>query len=329
MLRRARGDRGARARRRSAAAGRPRRAGAAHRRHAPAPRRSTARRSTPRCARAAALSRPAAQGFRRHASTSSATGGYALAAYERWHRLKQLPRRALDAAPSPLVARQFRMNVGTIVEAPLIKVKLRRGPMLGEVEESFVQGLVPGDTFMFAGRLLRFEGVQGADRAMLARDRRRSQGAGLWRRPPAAHDLPGRRACAASCRIRRRHRRAAARGARMAAASSACRSRLPARDDLLVERIPARQPAVHRRLLLRGPERAPDAGHAADPAHGAHGLEAAGLRRHRLRARHLGPAAADQGAARRSCSTRTCWATTSRRGWPRSPCCAAPSATSR
>jgi len=88
-----------------------------------------------------------------------ATGGYALAAYERWHRLKQLPDGRWMLA-SPLVARQFRMNVGTIVELPLIKVKLRRGPMLGEVEESFIQGLVPGDTFVFAGRLLRFEGVK-------------------------------------------------------------------------------------------------------------------------------------------------------------------------
>ena len=52
------------------------------------------------------------------------------------------------------------MNVGTIVELPLMKVRLRRGPVLGEVEEGFVQGLVPGDTFVFAGRLLRFEGVK-------------------------------------------------------------------------------------------------------------------------------------------------------------------------
>ena len=88
-----------------------------------------------------------------------ATGGYALAAYERWHRLKQLPDGRWMLA-SPMVARQFRMNVGTIVELPLLKVKLRRGPMLGEVEEAFVQGLVPGDTFVFAGRLLRFEGVK-------------------------------------------------------------------------------------------------------------------------------------------------------------------------
>ncbi|MBS0223501.1 MAG: ligase-associated DNA damage response DEXH box helicase [Proteobacteria bacterium] len=88
-----------------------------------------------------------------------ATGGYALAAYERWHRLKQLPDGRWMLA-SPLVARQFRMNVGTIVELPLLKVKLRRGPVLGEVEEAFIQGLIPGDTFVFAGRLLRFEGVK-------------------------------------------------------------------------------------------------------------------------------------------------------------------------
>src|SRR4029453_5861700 len=86
-----------------------------------------------------------------------ATGGYALAAYERWHRLKQLPDGRWMLA-SPLVARQFRMNVGTIVELPLIKVKLRRGPILGEVEESFIQGLVQGDTFVFGGGPLRLEG---------------------------------------------------------------------------------------------------------------------------------------------------------------------------
>jgi ATP-dependent Lhr-like helicase len=88
-----------------------------------------------------------------------ATGGYALAAYERWHRLKQLPDGRWMLA-SPMVARQFRMNVGTIVELPLLKVKLKRGATLGEVEEAFIQGLVPGDTFVFAGRLLRFEGVK-------------------------------------------------------------------------------------------------------------------------------------------------------------------------
>ena len=43
------------------------------------------------------------------------------------------------------------MNVGTIVEQPMIKVRCGAGRVLGEVEEYFIQGLVPGDTFVFAG----------------------------------------------------------------------------------------------------------------------------------------------------------------------------------
>ena len=61
---------------------------------------------------------------------------------------------------SARIAAQHRMNIGTIVEAPMLKVRLvgkrRFGPVLGEVEEYFVNLLRPGDTFMFAGRLLKF-----------------------------------------------------------------------------------------------------------------------------------------------------------------------------
>ncbi len=85
-----------------------------------------------------------------------ATGGYALGAYERFQRL------AIDDAGRVSVAdadvlRRYRMNVGTIVEAVTLKVRLKGGPNLGEVEEYFIQGLAPGDTFMFAGQLLRFD----------------------------------------------------------------------------------------------------------------------------------------------------------------------------
>ncbi len=50
------------------------------------------------------------------------------------------------------------MNIGTIVEMPVLKVRMlgQRGGSLGEIEESFVNMMVPGDTFMFAGRLLRY-----------------------------------------------------------------------------------------------------------------------------------------------------------------------------
>jgi len=87
-------------------------------------------------------------------------GGYALAAYERYRKLFRDAEGNVYVA-NARVARQHRMNIGTIVEAPTLKVRLvgKRGGFgtgLGEVEEYFVNMLTPGDTFMFAGRLLKF-----------------------------------------------------------------------------------------------------------------------------------------------------------------------------
>ncbi len=88
-----------------------------------------------------------------------ATGGYALGSYDKYRRLM----RTADgnySVMSQAVVRRYRMNVGTIVEAPTMRVRIMRGRFLGEVEEYFVQGLTEGDTFVFAGRMLRFEGVR-------------------------------------------------------------------------------------------------------------------------------------------------------------------------
>ena len=84
-------------------------------------------------------------------------GGYALSSYERYRKLFRDADGRVHVR-SARVARQARMNVGTIVEAPLLRVRLGglRGPALGELEESFANTLRFGDTFMFAGRLLRF-----------------------------------------------------------------------------------------------------------------------------------------------------------------------------
>jgi ATP-dependent Lhr-like helicase len=88
-----------------------------------------------------------------------ATGGYALAAYERWRRLTRGPDDLWGPSDAG-VARRYRMNVGVIVQQPMIKVRFRRGRVLGEIEENFIQGLETGDTFMFAGEMLRFEGLR-------------------------------------------------------------------------------------------------------------------------------------------------------------------------
>jgi ATP-dependent Lhr-like helicase len=84
-------------------------------------------------------------------------GGYALSAYERYRKLFRDSEGRVHVR-SERIARQHRMNIGTIVEEPLLKVRLagRGGGALGEVEEYFANMLSPGDTFMFAGRLLRF-----------------------------------------------------------------------------------------------------------------------------------------------------------------------------
>lgn len=88
-------------------------------------------------------------------------GGYALRSYDRFRRLFR-DAEGLVHVRDQQVVRQFRMNLGTIVETPLVKVRLRGGPVLGEVEEYFVSTLLPGDSFIFGGQLLRFEALDAA-----------------------------------------------------------------------------------------------------------------------------------------------------------------------
>jgi ATP-dependent Lhr-like helicase len=106
-----------------------------------------------------------------------ATGGYALKTYERFARIKQDSRGRWRVA-NPRVRQSYRLNVGTIVEEPMLKVKLvrsrgsgqgknggstgaiaRGGRMLGEIEEYFIEGLVVGDTFVFSGEIVRYEAL--------------------------------------------------------------------------------------------------------------------------------------------------------------------------
>jgi ATP-dependent Lhr-like helicase len=97
-----------------------------------------------------------------------ATGGYALKAYERFARIRA-GKDGRWRITHPNVAQRYRLNVGTIVEADMLKVRLvrsraskmipRGGRILGEVEEYFVETMVPGDTFVFAGEILKYEAL--------------------------------------------------------------------------------------------------------------------------------------------------------------------------
>ncbi|MDO8396347.1 MAG: ligase-associated DNA damage response DEXH box helicase [Bradyrhizobium sp.] len=107
-----------------------------------------------------------------------ASGGYALKTYERFARIKQDKTNKPESrwrVTNPRVRQSYRLNVGTIVEESMLKVRLvrgrggggsgstgalgRGGRMLGQIEEYFIEGLVVGDTFVFGGEVVRYEAL--------------------------------------------------------------------------------------------------------------------------------------------------------------------------
>ena len=108
-----------------------------------------------------------------------ATGGYALKTYDRFKRIVRR-RNGLWVARTKRDIQQHRMNIGAIVEARLLTVRMVRksrsavqsgdpmagrvaGKKLGEIEEYFVSSLKAGDTFIFAGQVLCFVAVRAHD----------------------------------------------------------------------------------------------------------------------------------------------------------------------
>ncbi|WP_417310729.1 ligase-associated DNA damage response DEXH box helicase [Devosia sp.] len=103
-----------------------------------------------------------------------ATGGYALRAYERYAKLKKTTE-GLFRVANPQIAQQYRLNIGTIIEEPMVKVRLvrgrgftkgantgpigRGGRVLGEMEEYFFNTLTRGDTFLFGSEIVAYEGM--------------------------------------------------------------------------------------------------------------------------------------------------------------------------
>ena len=96
-----------------------------------------------------------------------ANGGYALRAYDHFARLRKT-KDGLWRLSDARTRQRYKMNIGTIIEAPLIKLRLSTsrknntplrpiGRVLGEVESYFLETLGPGDSFLFAGEVLRFE----------------------------------------------------------------------------------------------------------------------------------------------------------------------------
>ena len=126
-----------------------------------------------------------------------ANGGYALGAYERFAKIKR-DKDGLWRVANGKIAQSWRMNIGTIVESDMLKVRLvrgrantpapgnartaagslyypaklsnaartaytgplaRGGRVLGQIEEYFLETLAPGDTFLFGGEVLALQGI--------------------------------------------------------------------------------------------------------------------------------------------------------------------------
>lgn len=102
-------------------------------------------------------------------------GGYSLRAYERFSRL--VPHGGAKEVYGLRNAKErvrYRLNVGTIVEAPSLQVR-HRTRVLGRIEESFILNLSPGDTFLFGGHVLEYVGLQNA--TVMVRPSKQSQAA--------------------------------------------------------------------------------------------------------------------------------------------------------
>ena len=95
------------------------------------------------------------------------SGGYALKSYDRFSRIVQGSSGAWRAR-NPQTVLRHRLNVGAIVGPTVLNLRQmnRRGVggrKIGEAEEWYFEGLVPGDTFLFSGQVWRFEAIVGID----------------------------------------------------------------------------------------------------------------------------------------------------------------------
>ncbi len=94
------------------------------------------------------------------------SGGYALKTYDRFRRIVQ-DRQGRWGVRNAETAARHRMNVGAIVDIPMLNLRVgnpkRAGRKLGQMEESYLSQLTPGDTFIFGGQTWRFNEMAEMD----------------------------------------------------------------------------------------------------------------------------------------------------------------------
>lgn len=85
-------------------------------------------------------------------------GGSALTAYPEYSRV--IEEDGVYRVADKHIATRHRMTIGTITSDQAMNVAYLKGSHLGQVEESFISRLNPGDKFIFAGKVLQFVRVR-------------------------------------------------------------------------------------------------------------------------------------------------------------------------
>ncbi len=85
-------------------------------------------------------------------------GGAVLGAYPDYQKI--IERDGRHVVANARIARLHRYNIGTIVADGAVEVRYLKGGRLGSIEETFAARLVPGETFLFAGRQLELVRVR-------------------------------------------------------------------------------------------------------------------------------------------------------------------------
>jgi ATP-dependent helicase Lhr and Lhr-like helicase len=86
-------------------------------------------------------------------------GGKSLSGYEEFSKV-EIDEAGYYHVRDKRTAMRHRLSMGTIVSAPMYKVRFKHGGYLGMVEESFVAKMKKGDRFYFSGRNLEFLAIK-------------------------------------------------------------------------------------------------------------------------------------------------------------------------
>lgn len=106
------------------------------------------------------------------------TGGIGLEAYDQYNKIS-IDENGLWKIASRKLAMEQRFSIGTIAGESSVYVKLSGGPVLGNIEEYFITKMNPGDTFVYAGKVLEFIRLEG-NKALVKKSHRKSGIVASW-----------------------------------------------------------------------------------------------------------------------------------------------------